>query len=56
MSPVIRAGPVSPARYEALRVLVRVEQDRAFADIALEHALAEARLDPRDSALCTEIV
>jgi 16S rRNA (cytosine967-C5)-methyltransferase len=56
MSPVLKAGPVSPARYEALRILVRVEQDRAFADIALEHALDDARLDPRDAALCTEIV
>ena len=56
MSPVLRAGPVSPARYEALRTLVRVEQDRAFADIALEHALEEAKLDPRDAGLSTEIV
>jgi hypothetical protein len=39
MSPVLRAGPVSQARYEALHILVRVERDRAFADIALEHAL-----------------
>jgi len=56
MSPVLKAGPVSPARYEALRTLVRVEQDRAFADIALEHALEEAKLDRRDAGLCTEIV
>ncbi len=56
MSPVLKAGPVSRARYEALRILVRVEQDRAFADIALEHALDEAKLDPRDAGLCTEIV
>ena len=56
MSPVLKAGPVSRARYEALRILVRVEQDRAFADIALEHALEEAELDPRDAGLCTEIV
>ena len=56
MSPVLKAGPVSRARYEALRILVRVEQDRAFADIALEHALDDAKLDPRDAGLCTEIV
>ena len=56
MSPVLKAGPVSQARYEALHILVRVERDRAFADIALEHALDRARLDPRDAALCTEIV
>jgi 16S rRNA (cytosine967-C5)-methyltransferase len=41
---------------QALRVLVRVETDRAFADIALEHALSVARLPTRDAALCTEIV
>jgi 16S rRNA (cytosine967-C5)-methyltransferase len=56
VSPVLRAGPVSQARYEALHILVRVERDRAFADIALEHALERARLDPRDAALCAEIV
>jgi 16S rRNA (cytosine967-C5)-methyltransferase len=51
-----RIVPVAPARGEALRVLLRVERDRAFADIALEHALEASRLDPRDAALCTEIV
>jgi 16S rRNA (cytosine967-C5)-methyltransferase len=56
VSPVLRAGPVSQARYEALRILVRVEEDRAFADIVLEHALERARLDPRDAGLCTELV
>jgi 16S rRNA (cytosine967-C5)-methyltransferase len=56
MSPVLKAGPVSQARYEALHILMRVERDCAFADIALEHALERARLDPRDASLCTEIV
>jgi len=56
MSPVLRAGPVSQARYEALRILVRVEEDRAFADIVLEHALDHARLDTREAGLCTELV
>ena len=56
MSPVLRAGPVSQSRYEALQILVRVEEDRAFADIVLEPALELARLDPRDAALCTELV
>jgi 16S rRNA (cytosine967-C5)-methyltransferase len=56
VSPVLRAGPVSQARYEALRILVRVEEDRAFADIVLEHALEQARLDARDAGLCTELV
>jgi 16S rRNA (cytosine967-C5)-methyltransferase len=54
--PRLQAGPISQARYEALRILVRVEQDRAFADIALEHALDRASLDARDAALCAEIV
>lgn len=56
MSPVLKAGPVSQARYLALQILVRVEEDRAFADIALEHALERAKLAPRDAGLCTEIV
>jgi 16S rRNA (cytosine967-C5)-methyltransferase len=56
MSPVLRAGPIAQARFEALKILVRVEGDRAFADIALEHALDRAALEPRDAALCTEIV
>lgn len=56
MTPALRAGPVSQARYEALAILVRVEQDRAFADIALEHALDRADLDARDAGLCTELV
>ncbi len=53
---MLRAGPVAQARYEALRILVRVETDRAFADITLEHALDRAALEARDAALCTEIV
>jgi len=36
MTPVLRAGAVSQARYEALGILVRVEEDKAFADLALE--------------------
>jgi 16S rRNA (cytosine967-C5)-methyltransferase len=56
MTGALRAGPISQARFEALRILVRVEQDRAFADIALDHALERAALDPRDAGLCTEIV
>jgi len=47
---------VSQSRYEALRILLRVETHRAFADITLEHALDRARLDSRDAGLCTEIV
>ncbi len=47
---------VSPARVEALRVLCRVEEDQAFADLALEAALERAKLPPRDRALTTELV
>lgn len=46
----------SPARVEALRILCRVEEDRAFADLALEAALDRAKLPPRDRALTTELV
>jgi len=49
-------SPVSSARVEALRVLCRVEEDRAFADLALEAALERAKLPARDRALTTEIV
>ncbi len=49
-------APVSPARVEALRILCRVEEDQAFADLALEAALDRARLPARDRALTTELV
>ena len=47
---------VSSARVEALRTLCRVEEDLAFADLALEAALERAKLPPRDRALTTELV
>jgi 16S rRNA (cytosine967-C5)-methyltransferase len=56
MAQALQAGPVSSARYEAHRILTRVDEDRAFADIALQHAVERARLDARDAALCAEIV
>jgi 16S rRNA (cytosine967-C5)-methyltransferase len=56
MALALKAGPVSSARFEAHRILTRVEEDRAFADIALQHAVERARLEPRDAALCAEIV
>jgi 16S rRNA (cytosine967-C5)-methyltransferase len=56
MSPVLRAGAISQARYDALRILVRVEQDKAFADLTMEHALDETKPGARDAGLCTEIV
>ena len=49
-------SPVSPARVEALRILCRIEEDQAFADLALEAALERAKLPARDRALTTEIV
>ncbi|MBI2217522.1 MAG: 16S rRNA (cytosine(967)-C(5))-methyltransferase RsmB [Candidatus Rokubacteria bacterium] len=48
--------PAAPARVVAARVLERVERDRAYADVALEHELARRRLPERDAALATEIV
>ncbi len=54
MSP--QNSSVSPARVEALRILCRVEEDRAFADLALEAALDRAKLPARDRALTTEMV
>lgn len=40
----------------ALRVLSRVEQVRAFADLSLHAALARSELAPNDRALATELV
>lgn len=40
----------------ALRVLSRVEQVRAFADLSLHAALARSELAPADRALATELV
>lgn len=47
---------VSPARVEALGILCRVEEDQAYADLALEAALTRAKLPRRDRALATELV
>jgi len=46
----------SPARVEALQILCRVEEDQAFADLALDAALERAKLPRRDRALATELV
>ncbi len=56
LSQPARVAPVSRSRWEALEVLVRVERDRAFADLALMAALDRASLDPRDAALASELV
>jgi 16S rRNA (cytosine967-C5)-methyltransferase len=47
---------VSPARQVAARVLRRVDEDGAFADLALEGEIEHGRLGSRDAALATEIV
>jgi 16S rRNA (cytosine967-C5)-methyltransferase len=47
---------VSPSRVEALRILCRVEEDRAFADLALDAALERAKLPARDRALTAELM
>ena len=46
----------SPARAVAARVLVRVETEDAFADLALDAELNRAGANPRDAALATELV
>ena len=46
----------SPARAVAARVLVRVETEGAFADLALDAELNRAAAEPRDAALATELV
>ncbi len=43
------------ARALALRVLERVEESGAYADLALHAALARSRLDARDRAFATEL-
>ena len=45
----------SPARAVAIHVLERVARDGAFADLALDAALARQRLSMRDAALATEL-
>jgi len=46
----------APARAAALRALLRVADDEAFADLALDAELTARELAPRDAALATEIV
>jgi len=50
-----RAAPTQ-ARIVAARVLERVEQGRAFADLALQAALHRSPLGARDRAFATELV
>ncbi|MCL6516419.1 16S rRNA (cytosine(967)-C(5))-methyltransferase RsmB [Alicyclobacillus sp.] len=44
------------ARSIALEVLLDVEQNGTYANLALQKALRNNKLDPRDKALCTELV
>jgi 16S rRNA (cytosine967-C5)-methyltransferase len=46
----------SPARVVATHVLERIERDGAFADLALDAALARRPLAARDTALATELI
>lgn len=46
----------APAREAALDILCRIEENDAFADLAMEAHLEEASLTPRDRALTTELV
>jgi 16S rRNA (cytosine967-C5)-methyltransferase len=48
--------PIRSARALALRVLLRVAEDGAYASRALDAELTRAGLDARDAALATEIV
>ncbi|HET6304207.1 MAG TPA: 16S rRNA (cytosine(967)-C(5))-methyltransferase RsmB [Myxococcota bacterium] len=51
-----RRAPPTDARLLALRVLMRVEQAGAYADLALRAALGRSALPARDRALATELV
>jgi 16S rRNA (cytosine967-C5)-methyltransferase len=51
-----RRGAPTQARLLALRVLLRVEQTRAYADLALHAALTQSPLVGPDRALATELV
>ncbi len=51
-----KAGSPTQSRLVAVRVLERVERVRAYADLALNQALAQSNLPAADRALATEIV
>jgi 16S rRNA (cytosine967-C5)-methyltransferase len=51
-----RAGSPTVARLTAVRVLERVERVRAYADVALHHALAQSNMASPDRRLTTELV
>lgn len=51
-----RTDAPTQARLLAMRILERVERTGAFADLALNHALARVNLSARDRALVTDLV
>ena len=51
-----RTSRPKSAREIALWVLYHVDTRKAFADLLLNRALSDHPLDPRDSALATELV
>jgi len=51
-----RGSGATVARLNAVRVLERVERVRAFADIALHHALGQSNMASTDRRLTTELV
>jgi len=53
---VVEIGKPRTAREVALEVLLAVERDGAYANLALDAALTRHRLAPRDRALVTELV
>lgn len=46
---------LSKPREAALKVLTEVEENGAYLNLALEEFLAEANMEPRDSALCSRL-
>ncbi|MFF7292524.1 RsmB/NOP family class I SAM-dependent RNA methyltransferase [Microbacterium sp. NPDC008134] len=51
----VQTRSVQPARRVAYGILRAVSEDDAYANLALPHAIGEARLTPQDAALATEL-
>ncbi len=56
MSEPTRRPPGPSARAVALQALKKIDADGAYANLAVDEALARTRLEPRDRALVTELV
>jgi 16S rRNA (cytosine967-C5)-methyltransferase len=50
------SAPRTDARAVALRTLVRIDTEGAYANLALRHELDQCHLDPRDRAFVTDLV